>query len=1157
MLLKKIELFGFKSFADKTVIELDEGVTGIVGPNGCGKSNITDAIRWALGEQSAKELRGAKMEDVIFNGTGKRQALGFSEVNICFDNSKRTLPLDFTEVVITRRLFRTGESEYCINKVPCRLKDIIEMIMDTGLGVDSYSVMSQGNIDFLVNAKPEERRLLFEEASGITKYKHKKIEALRKLEKVNENLNRLNDIILELEKQIKKLDSQVKKVQAVKKIQEELKAIDVHHILETLATLETERKDSTTTLDTQREAIRGMDADIATADASHTSLNATIAEKEQELASQHEVLYRIDSDIALAEEKIRTARERINDYKQGIQNRTELLTQLEKELNDIVRKQEGMSSHLETSAALVAEREAALNEIETAYKNAAQLYEDSKRVLDESKDALLKTIAARAEVQNKFVLSNADVQSMHAREQALDTSLSEMSTRKEQCAQSLDELTQKCATLTTSLDEKRQQRDTASQQEKEFEEQLEQLETQHNEYQNAWNIRHSMHETLKHLKDDFEGYEEGTREILKAGIVGIHGTIADCIDVDPTQRALVENVFSFYLNCVIVETEQDALNAITYLEQNKKGRCTFLVLSRTASDTTSNIPSWITVKDSRYVPLVSSLFGRYAAVKENKIFSDISISGGSSSHEKSAEQLVLGRERRMQTLHEEMATLEIQITETQNAMDTCNASLTTTLNTIEQLDTAVNELNLALALASKEKDDVTLQLATVTAQHERTTHEKQELVKIREEKLSYRSALEREIYEHEMRERAVRVAIDEQNAQYETANSTLENTREKYNQERLEFSELKNQEQMKRLEYERWTEQAQALSTRIQGTTQELHDFNEKISQSDAARHTNEQMIKDLYDKKTGVDSVYRVMVDAKNELVTQAKTVEHAIREKRTQCEALRTTEHDIEMRRVHQENEYANFTDKLSVQYKVSLDEARVLYPEPHPEYDADKAATCAKKIEAFGELNLAAPIEYQQIEERYTFLDKQRQDLVAARADLNKLIQKINQITRERFQETYDQVRNHFRTIFTSLFEGGSADLILTSTEDLLESGIEIMVQPPGKKLQSISLLSGGEKALVGIAILFSFYMIKPSPFCILDEIDAPLDDVNLQRFTRMLREFAKKSQFLIVTHNKKTMEMSDALYGVTMEEFGVSKLISVKFHKEQVAQTAHTS
>jgi chromosome segregation protein len=1148
MILKKIEIFGFKSFADKTVIELEPGITSIVGPNGCGKSNITDALRWALGEQSAKELRGSKMEDIIFNGTRHRKALGMSEVNVHFDNSRKILPIEFGEVVITRRLYRQGDSEYFINKVPCRLKDITELIMDTGLGVDTYSVMGQGKMDLLLNSKPEERRLLFEEASGITKYKHRKTEALRKLERVNDNLSRIGDIILELEKQIKKLDDQVKKVNQVKKLQEELKSIEVSHILDLANEVLSRKEKISQELNVNREDLSKLSAELIALDAELDNHKMSVDEKEKEVNIHNEMLYKMDSEVSLLEEKIKNANEFISEYTTSLGNKDLELLGIQRSLEDISIKRDALNQE-QSNANLLNDFLSSLNVLEEKYRNEETSFLEKRKVFDESKLALLDIISDRAKMHNELVVYRAETGNIDSQLDRDEKEIREINSNNENVTKILSELEINTHDIQNDVDAKIKSYNDLINLKNELEKFIEQKDIEKNNCIEELHKKKSMCETLKNLKKDYEGYAEGTRQILKSQISGILGTVADTLDVDNNHTGIIESIFGSYLNYVIVDNQDTAYNCINYLRENKKGVATFIVLDKIKSDITHfSIPKWIKVRDEKYSNLVRYIFGQYQNIENNNITSSITISGGDFTDNSNNDHMVLGREKKISELDKEILEMENILSTLQNEVVELKDNLQKNILESKSLDDYLQKEKIKLAINFKEIQTQKEVLDAMAKKKDELDSLVQNLNKKKNDLIEKTNNLENKIKEYELKEASFNDGIARDTEELKIKETYLKEQFEFLNAKKIEYNELKNREDIKKLEQEQWRLKEMEFTSRLHNVKSEIDDLKSKILLQEKTKEVSESNIKTVYENKKGVEQKYKDLVFAKDEILSKYRELESVIRNKKRINDDLKDMEKSVEMNLMGVDNEFANLMDKLSLTYTLTYDEAKAVYSATSEKYSDEKIKSLKKRIESYGELNLAAPSEYQELEQRYKFLDQQRQDLVNAKSDLNKLVNEINHITKDRFKETFLQVKENFKQLFTTLFEGGEADLILTSEEDLLEAGVDIMVQPPGKKLQNITLMSGGERALVAIAILFSFYMIKPSPFCILDEIDAPLDDVNLKRFTQLLRQFAGKSQFLIVTHNKKTMEMADILYGVTMEEFGISKLISVKFQKE---------
>ncbi|MFC1566881.1 chromosome segregation protein SMC [bacterium] len=1152
MYLKKIEIIGFKSFAERIVLDLEHGITSIVGPNGCGKSNITDAVRWVLGEQSARQLRGSKMEDIIFNGTSKRPAQNLSEVTISLDNTQKILPIDFSEVVIMRRLYRTGESEYWINKTPCRLKDIAELLMDTGLGVNNYSVISQGKMEFLLHAKPEERRILFEEASGITKYKFRKQEALRKLDKVNTDLNRLSDILLEVKKQISKLDSQVRKVNKVKKLTEELMSLEMRHALAKSEKLKFEKERVSNNNTDNSDKINNINAEITRMEALISEKRLGIDEVEKEIMTKQEELYKIDSEISMSDEKISMATQLVQDYNYSIEQKLKIIEKLKIELIEIQEKFGIMDVEIGNNEELLKKCENELFEFENQFTSVELQYESTKNELSNLKTFFDELSNKKNNSNNDYLILKKDIESLNEKKTELENIIKEITIKTNNLTDTINHFEEKIKNLDGQLNTEDTKLNNLQEKRASLRSELEKINEEKNEITKDYNVKKSLHETLIHLKSHHEGYDEGTKEILQAGQSGVIGTIAEVINIDDKYVNLFENYFRSYLNYILVETEEQAMNAISFLESNEKGQCTFIVLDnidRMINDGNVNIPTWLKVNDKKYEKLISCFFNEYE-IKDNKLIFGATITGGKTKSGSKSEHGLLGRDDKIDKLQNEIDELVNKLNVVETDILNKKNSLSEIDNQIEFLEQTIHQNKMSLALQKKEHELKIEELNNTNKQYESIIENKEQIILRKEEKDLLKSELEQQLRSLEAECNDLSSKIEAKTGHFTSFENQRNNLNTQVNAVQLEFAELKGKENIKKLEKEQAISQSSNIQNQLTQLNNDIEELKTKIGNQNNQKIENEEKIKDVHIKRSEIESTYKALIDKKQFILQDFNQVEEELKTKKGVLDQLKNNQKDFEVALSHINSDQNNLIENLNSYYSIGIDEAKEKYGINDEDYSSEKVQALKTKIESYGELNLAAPEEYNQLEGRLSFMQTQEQDLVKAKNDLHKLIQKINGITKESFKETYEKVRENFKMIFSELFEGGQADLTLTNEENLLEAGVDVFVQPPGKKLQNISLLSGGEKALTAIAILFSFYLIKPSPFCILDEIDAPLDDVNLQRFISVLREFAKKSQFLIVTHNKYTMEMSDALYGVTMEEFGVSKIISVKFQKTSV-------
>ncbi len=1185
MKIKKIELCGFKSFAEKIEIGFPPGVTAIVGPNGCGKSNVVDAIRWVLGEQSAKQLRGKAMEDVIFNGSENQKPQGMAEVIMTFANENghpMADYLDFTEISVSRRLFRSGESEYCINKVPCRLKDITDLFLGTGVGHRAYSIVEQGKMDFVLNAKPEERRILIEEAAGITKYKDRKASAQRKMEATQQNLLRLNDVIGEIKRQIHSLNRQAKKAERYKGYREEMRTLEVGQAAQTWRNLEAQRQEGQCSLQEIQDLEIQAAAEIRKVEASLERTKVNLLDGERVLSSQQGSLAENEGAIRDRETQIElSARERENLQKQ--------VSRADEEIGKLLQLQERTEKEIQGYEETFRERAEEIS-------HCAEFLSGKEQILLEKKNHHGQ--AEQALSQGKNGLVDLLTELAHLRNQLLDLGRrsEELSHRKGKIGREREEAELKTEETRNLIARISLQVDGYQKARNQTEEEREQKILQAQELQSSFaagqtslaqkkedlNRQSSRLSSLLELQKNLEGYQEGVRAILlkkqAQGSLqnGIYGLVEDIVEVEPRYECAVESVLGERLQHLIVENHQESLKAIEYLKAQGAGRSTFIPLqlkpkpflssSAPAHEGVTPLLDLIRVKEE-FAHLATYLFGDVWVVSDLRQAIDLwnrdsiwktlvtlegevlhpsgAVTGGSK------EQIGSGtfqRKREIRDLTQSSEELRQRVMEQEGAQEQLFASIRELEATIEGLTRALHGRDLQIVSETKEIDQhqgewkrwkqkiETLlmeesQLADEGVEcrqqaqkteaaiqaSELLKREKEEMLRGCEQDLQFLKAeiegLMAEVTEAKIRLVALQEKKQNLDQNLERARKLSQETNlllEQRRQEVLETAQrIQAAEEKQRLaggDLQRLLAEHQNLQSRLEGTKESLREEREKLAQEEGLWKERRGAFQDLLEKKNHLS--LRLM-----ELDLNIKHLLSNVEEKhRLSPEAL-----------LAQKDE----RDYFSPEVEGRLGELKSL-------------------IESMGEVNLLAIQEYEEAKIRLDFLSEQETDLVQSLEALDQAIKKINRTSRKRFAETFAAVNQKFKEIFTVLFNGGHAELVLADASDLLETGVDISAQPPGKRLQNISLLSGGEKALTAVGLIFALFLINPSPFCLMDEVDAPLDDANIGRFNRMIRDLAQKYQMILVTHNKRTMELADTLYGVTMEELGVSKLVSVKLN-----------
>lgn len=1178
MFLKRLDIIGFKSFADRIGVEFVPGVTAVVGPNGSGKSNITDAIRWVLGEQSAKSLRGSKMEDIIFAGSDSRKALNYAEVTLTLDNQDQGLSIDYNEVSVTRRVSRSGESDFLINKQACRLKDIIDLFMDSGLGKEAFSIISQGKVEEILNSKAEDRRTIFEEAAGVLKYKNRKKKAEAKLLETQENLNRVNDILHELEGQVEPLKIQSSMAKDFLEKKEELEKIevaltvyeieDLHQKWEKLSVLIGEHQQEELKLSAQAQ-----------------KKEAKIEETRDHLTALDESVSDLQNVLLHASEELEKLEGRKEVLKERKKNASQNKEQLEKNIYELTEKIRLLKNNRDTQAEAVKVLGEQANKLQVLLKEKQeklQLYsENMDEKIDSLKSEYIELLNDQAGAKNELKYIEQQLESQERKSTRLDT-------ENDKFIQERQNAQNKKAHIQLAL-EGIQQR--LAQQVITFREQQRKLETLKTNYEKqektlyqAYQLLQqakSRKEMLEELEEDYSGFFQGVKEVLKArgkNLNGIEGAVAELVTVPKEYETALETAFGGALQHIVVDNEQNARMAIQYLKQNSFGRATFLPLSvikgRPLSaaqlSTIQNHPSLIgtavsLVKfEQKYSEIMNNLLGNVVITKDLKganelakilqyrvrlvtIDGDIVNPGGSMTGGaiKQKTSSLLTRKGELEDLKEKLvimndktASLETKVKSLKEDVQKEESQQENMRKDGEKLRLEEQALKGELHHSELEEKNINDRLAIYDLEKGQFSEEQETLVK---RKLELSNAME--IYKEDI---AVLdgqiVKLTEQKTSDLTSKEVLIN----------EISDLKVEFASKNEQFLNTKERYRLLKEDLAESGQRLSIFTEDLqllsSEMTTSSSGEEQLEAAAKRKQQDKEETIKLISSRRQERLELQGTLEDAELEAKElkrlhkgMVEVLKDEEVKINRLDVELENRLA----QLREEYLLSFEGAKEQFPLTISVEEARKKVKLIKlAIDELGNVNLGAIEEYERVFERYEFLNEQRNDLQEAKDTLFQVIEEMDAEMKKRFQQTFEGIREHFEPVFRALFGGGRADLRLTEPEDLLNTGVEIVAQPPGKKLQNLGLLSGGERALTAIALLFSILKVRPVPFCILDEVEAALDEANVHRFSQYLKRYSTETQFIVITHRKGTMEEADVLYGVTMQESGVSKLVSVR-------------
>jgi len=1187
MYLKRIELAGFKSFADKTELEFVNGITAVVGPNGSGKSNISDGIRWVLGEQSAKSLRGGKMEDIIFAGSDARRAVNYGEVSLTLDNSDGSLPLEYNEVTVTRRVHRSGDSEYMINKQACRLRDITELFMDTGIGKEAYSIIGQGRIEEILSTRSEDRRGIFEEASGIVKYKSRKKEAKRKLDDTEQNLLRIHDLVTELEDQVEPLRKQSEVALHYKELKEKLKSKEISLYVHQIETLHKAWSESTAKLEGLTQEQLKLSAVVSKHDALLESDRLQLREIEKELDELHQSMLQISEEVEKCEGYSEVIKERIRHNEQTALAVEQSITTSDERIMSLSKEEVALRSKAAELEERLKELRVKLQAEELRMQGVAtgSTQDEEERL----KGDLLTVLSTGAQLRNEIRYAQQQQESLQHRMERIG----EEEAKWQQQQRSLDgrrhELEQKLANLLNDYEKLRTKMLQEADEARKLNVDIESTTSQLRRLEQKLDSDLSRRDTLKEMQDAMDGFMLGVKEILKAarrpqgGIDGVHGAVAELIIVPQRIEVAVETALGGALQHIVMQDERTARAAISYLKQRQLGRATFLPLDvirgRRLSESDRRViaemdgfvgvAAELVQTEDRYKEIVFNLLGTVLLAENleqaNRIAArcqyryrvvtlegDVVNAGGSmtgGSLQKKGANL-LGRHRQIEQLDEDIRSLKAQIEQQRLSLNDMRKEASIRSQNAEQAREKLEQKRFEEQGVKSEQQQLMQEMKFLSEQQALSLSDKQSQTAQQEAAAAQIEEAQQKLAELAVKEAALQEAIK----QAEQRRKSNETEKEEL---QTQLTDLKINAAKLDQEYSNYEDQAARLREDINRAKQELKlQQQQKEQLQEQAKSLQEESVKQttrlvqLRESKQAcsdrTDSYRLKRVEKLNGL----EQGESATKEQRI---ALRNIDEQIRQTEIvlnRQDVELDHTIKKLSEEYGFSYEMAKQEYPpaEDIASVELD-VRDLKRKISSLGEINLGAIEEYERVKERFDFLSEQKNDLMEAKATLYEVIKEMDDEMSKRFKQTFEEIRKHFIVVFGKLFGGGRADLILVEPTNILETGIDIVAQPPGKKLQNLQLLSGGERALTAIALLFAILQVKPVPFCVLDEVEAALDEANVARFAQYLREFSDLTQFIVVTHRKGTMEEADVLYGVTMEEGGVSKLVSVRLEEDQ--------
>jgi len=1187
MRLKSLEIVGFKSFVDRTVVNFEEGITGVVGPNGCGKSNIVDAIRWVMGEQSAKHLRGGSMEDVIFSGSETRPTTNMAQVFLTFDNSDGRAPAEYaglTEIQIGRRLYRSGESEYFINKANCRLKDIIDLFLDTGVGAKAYSIVEQGMVGQVIGAKPVDRRTLIEEAAGISKFKSRKEAALRKIESTQANLLRLTDILNELSRQINSLNRQAKKAERYQRIATELKEREVslaayrhNELSNELGALESESR-------THAEMEVSLSAELSKHEADIESQKMTIAEIERELEGIQEELYSVNQSIKLDEAAIEHNAKEIESLLSRSAALTKELEGLTGRLNTIAERVGNANQEkVEADCALASLTEAAalleeeVNRLRSDQTKMNEEAEERRRQIFSDAGLAQELKAKLDHLERRVVEITGRVARDQAEIDSTDRSRTEIAQKLKDGDSRLGGLKDLKSKLTAETTSKRDSLMKARGELAGVEQKLKEL-------RDAQSAAQSRLESIEEMRRNLDGYRDGVKSVIlrskeaTESLRGIVGTVGEIIETDPPYETALSAVLGDRLQYVVVESHNEGVEAIDYLKQAAKGRSSFIPLAVRVGEQKSlslqgegivgPLLDQIRFADDykhivRYlmsdVILVSDIKTALRHWESGEISNTFVTLGGEVVDPSGvitggiggdADSSLIAQKRRIKELKEEVEARQEKLISAEAEARRLSDEVKRLEEEIEGLDRDAHNLEIEFVGEERDfgglKDDIT----RLDKEHDRLVVETAALNEERQEVERERTSTTLRIEQVAFDKQKTEESLGEVMRQICSMNEELSGRERRLVDLKVSLAQAEERQASVSREIERLVTSKSELLIDIGRREDEISSGGQRVI----------SLNRDTDERKSAVDvairsieklTLFQQATQERYQNATQdVRTHELKVRESRQKREEAMSLSHELALKLTGLREKIKYLVEGIRERYRIeiSLIDKNSVNAELDIETEEQAVLNLKEKLESIGSVNTDAIKEYEELFERYQFMSKQHADLTTSIETLKQAISKINRVSRQRFKKAFDDVDEKFQGLFPKLFQGGRARLMLTDEENLLESGVEIVAQPPGKRLQSITLLSGGEKALTAIAFIFSIFLTKPAPFCLLDEVDAPLDDANVDRFNNMIRAMTPHSQFVLITHNKRTMELADILYGVTMEEAGVSKMVSVRLNQE---------
>lgn len=1186
MYLKSLELQGFKSFPEKIKLDFNKGITAVVGPNGSGKSNIADAVRWVLGEKSAKSLRGNKMEDIIFNGTENRKPLSFAEVSMIMDNSDKKLNLDYPEVTVTRRVYRSGESDYLLNGTKCRAKDILELFMDTGVGKEGYSIIGQGRIDEILSNKSEDRRMLFEEAAGIVKYRTRSFEASNKLAKERENLVRVNDIIATLESQVGPLEVQAEKAKKFISLSNKLKTVEVNRFVIEADRFENDIKEVEKTISQLGNDVLREHRQEEVLQKKRTSLKSDLSNVDLQYEENSNSIGEKRSQVEQKENDIKMCESEIQHFNENIERLNKNIDQNKKAIEDKKNESDALDAKIVAKTLEIERKNKAYEDKKSAYTDLETKVTESEEMFNRFNSDIRDKMNRSADISSEISKINARLLQLKERKSTVteDISVLQGQLKEKEIALAVEE--QKISRIDNEIEKISNNIKNDNVTVTELSGKINDTKKKQLDMTKSIQDKQSRLRILSELENSYEGYYGGVKAVLSqrdrkvSGFEGICGAVGELITLDKKYETAIEIALGGAVQNIVAKNENDVKKAISYLKTNNKGRATFLPMTAIKPKTMNNkgdifkntgvigIAKELISYDAQYENIMSSLLERVIIVdtidngialskKTNYSYKIVtldgelfnvggSMTGGSISKRSTG---IFSRGREIGELRENLKVLVSEYNELNSELDSMNNLIEESNKNLKSSNEMLQSLHInrtrSVAEVTKSKeyvDDYKTRIECSGSESEKlelTISEDEKQIKQYENDLA---AITAEI-------NSVNEKIQEYQSKIQENRDIRESSIREINDLKLEINQINNEIYNFNYNKKRIETEVMELNTGIENFKSEISEYESQIDDKEKNKQSIFENAEQLKEEYTKFIKMQEELINYKNEVNKELDELEKSIQRQTETKNAIEKQLSRFEVRKEQLENERKNLYNNMWEEYEITYVVAKNYEKLDMSSEDLVKEERNLKnQMKALGNVNMNAVEEYAEISEKYQFLIKNRDDIKQSEEKLIGIIEQLNVLMEEQFREQFKVISDNFAETFKEMFGGGEASLKLSNDQDILNCGIDIIVQPPGKTLQNMMLLSGGEKALTAISLLFAILKMKPSPFCILGEIEAALDDANVNRYADYLKNFVDDTQFIVITHRKGTMEAADILYGVTMQEKGVSKLVSVKFDED---------